>query len=540
MLGENESTIYGIANFTIGSGAVSYKVDKYAPTIDNLVVKVGNVTVATRSNVSGSDSGSYTKSITFSDAELTKIYNAMSKVSKATFLFTITSYIDGANIGSTSATAIGTLPSTMKPNLTKLSLVENVSGIATKFGGFVKNKSKLNYTYTFTLAAGSTISSYNLTIDGSTYTSSSGTTNAIKSSGEVSYSAYVVDSRGRKSNVLTDTISVLNYSNPQISKFNVIRCDASGVENSEGAYAKYEVNASISSVNNKNDKSFIIDYKLQTDSEWTTWKTYSSGYTLNETSSVLEISVDDAYHFRVRAIDYFNSSNPSSKIQPLSSAFTLMDILEDGTGLAFGKVAKDSNTFDIGFDKTNLSKTVFVGGQDDPNEKNIYFPNLDDSQYPHNSKIYGGNATSPVAIGMWDSNNALPIFQYFDGTDYRFKFGDGIKLRLGDYAIDAILVKASASLTGRIHYKEGLLIQWGTTSIAGGASEPTSQSITFPIAYDTLPFVVESLVSTVPGTTVLGSAHGSDSVSGTTLYVTRTNTANTSLRWFAIGFKENE
>lgn len=537
MLGGNESTIYGIENFTIGSGAVSYKIDKYAPTTDNLVVKVGNVTVATRSNITGDAVNTLTRTITFSAAELTKIYNAMSKVSKATFLFTITSYVDGANIGSTSATAIGTLPSSMKPTLTKLNLTENVSDIATKFGGFVKNKSKLDYSYTFTLAEGSTISSYNLTIDGSTYTSSKGTTNTLKNSGTVNYSAYVVDSRGRKSDTLTGSISVLDYTIPQIPTFNVVRCDAEGNENNEGLYAKYTVNASISPVNNKNNKSFIIDYKLQEDSEWITWKTYTAGYTLNETSTVLAIE-DAAYHFRVRAIDYFNTDNPANKIYLLSSTFVLFEFTENLDGIALGKIATESDTFDIGFSKTNLSRVTYVGGQEDPSEKNMYFPNPDDSQYPHNSKVYGGNATSPVAIGMWDSIKALPIFQYFDGEDYRFKFGDDIKLRWGDYAIDAILKKAFASLSGQIHYKEGLLIQWGTISIAGGAGEPTSQEITFPIAYDAIPFVVESLVTTVPGTTVLGSGHGSDSVSGTTLYVTRVNTANTSLRWVTIGFKE--
>lgn len=537
MLGGNESVIYGIENFTIGSGAVTYKIDKYAPTTDNLVVKVGNVTVATRSNVSGSSSNTVTRSITFSAAELEKIYNAMPKVSKATFLFTITSYVDGANIGSTSATAVGTLPSSMKPTLTELNLVENIKDIATKFGGFVKNKSKLDYSYTYTLAKGSTISSYNLTIDGGTYTAAKGTTNALKNSGTVKYSAYVVDSRGRKSDTLTGSIDVLNYNNPQMPTFNVIRCDANGNEDNEGLYAKYIVNASISPVNNKNDKSFIIDYKLQDSGTWTTWKTYTAGYTLNETSAVIPIE-DEAYHFRIRANDYFNKDGAINKIYLLPSSFVLFEFTENLDGIAVGKTATESDAFDIGFSKTNLSRVVYVGGQENPSEKNMYFPNPDDSQYPHNSKVYGGNATSPVALGMWDTNKALPIFQYFDGEDYRFKFGDGIKLRWGEYAIDAILAKAFASLTGRIHYKEGLLVQWGTTSIAGGAGEPTSQEITFPIDYDTIPFVVESLVSTVPGTIVLGSGHGSDSVSGTTLYVNRVNTANTSLRWVAIGFKE--
>lgn len=535
MLGGNESLIYGIENFTIGSGAVSYKIDKYTEATDNLVVKVGNVTVATRNNVSGTTSNTVTRSITFSADELAKIYAAMSKVSKATFLFTITSYVNGAKLGSTSTTAIGTLPSSMKPSVNSISLTENVSGIGTQFGAFLKNISKLNYAFNTTAPTGATIASYHLTIDKNVYTDKQGITNVIKNSGTLEYSAYVVDSRGRKSNVFKGTINVLAYSIPQISLFNVIRCDASGNENNEGLYAKYTVNASISPVNNKNTKSFVIDYKKIEDTNWTVWKTYTSGYTLNEVSAVLPIE-DGAYHFRITAKDYFN--NPQNKIYFLPSTYVLFELTELLDGISWGGAGAESDTFSILFGKTILSKITQMGGEDDPSEKNIYFPNPDSSQYPHNTKVYGGNATSPVAAGMWDSLAGLPVYQYFDGEDYRFKFGDGIKLRWGEFDIEAIMQKAFASLSGQIHYKEGLLVQWGTISIAGGAGEPTSQEITFPIAYDAIPFVVESLVSTVPGTIVLGSGHGSDSTTGTTLYVNRTNTANTSLRWLAIGFKE--
>jgi len=286
MLGGNESTIYGIENFTIGSGAVTYKIDKYTEATDNLVVKVGNVTVATRNNVSGSTSNTVTRTITFSAAELTKIYNAMSKVSKATFLFTITSYVDGAKLGSTSATAIGTLPSTMKPKVNSIALTDNSSDVAEQFGAFLKNVSKLDYLLDATAPAGATIASYHFTIDKNVYTGKEGTTNVIKNSGTLKYSGYVVDSRGRKSDVLEDEIEVLDYSIPQISLFRVIRCDEEGNENNEGLYAKYTVNASISPVNNKNTKSFVIDYKKLEDNEWTVWKTYNAGYTLNETSAV--------------------------------------------------------------------------------------------------------------------------------------------------------------------------------------------------------------------------------------------------------------
>lgn len=535
MLLSNASLIYGIEDFTIGSGAVTYTVDKYTDSTDNLTIKVGNVTVATRSNVTGSSVGELKRTITFSSAELTKIYNAMSKVSKASFLFTITSYVDGANIGSTNTTAIGTLPTTMKPKLTKVNLAENVTDISTKFGGFVKNKSKLNYSYTTTPATGSTISSYHLTIDGNVYKDKTGTTNVIKTSGTVKYSAYVVDSRGRKSDTFDGSITVLDYNIPQIPTFKVIRCNAQGVETNEGLYAKYTVNASISSVNNKNNKSFVIDYKKEEDNTWTTWKTYTAGYSLNETSVVLKIT-DVAYHFRITATDYFN--DPQNKIFRLPSTYVLFELTEDIDGISWGAIGAESDTFTIGFGKTKLSKSTYVGGTQEAAEKNVYFPNPQDSQYPHNSKVYGGNATSPVAIGMYDSNKGLPIYQYFDGNEYRFKFGDGITLRWGNYDIEAILAKAFASLSGQIHYKEGLLVQWGTISIAGGNGEATSQEITFPIEYTSIPFVVESVVTTVPGTIVLGSGHGGDSISGTTLYVNRINTANTSLRWISIGFKE--
>lgn len=538
MLGGNESYIYGISNFTIGSGAITYKVDKYTSATDNLTVKIGSTTIATRTNVTGDEVNTLTRTITFSSAELTKIYNAMPKVTKATFSFVLTSTIDGETIGTTTATATGTLPSTIVPKLTSISLTENISGISTKFGGFVKNKSKLNYSYSITNAQGSTISSYNLVIDGKTYTAKSGVTSTITTSGTLSYNAYVIDTRGRKSNVLTGTISVLDYENPKITTFQVIRCDAEGNENNEGEYAKYTINASISPVNNKNDKLIIIDYKKQTTDDWTTWKSYG-GYSLNETSAVLKITIDDAYHFRVTLTDYFNVDNPATKIQPLSSAFTLMDILEDGTGLAFGKVATESNTLDIGFEKTNLSRTSYVGGQEDPNEKNMYFPNPDDSAYPHNSKVYGGSATSPVAIGMWDSIAGLPIFQYFDGDDYRLKFGEGITLRHGEYDVESVVQKVVSNASGRIHYKNGLLIQWGSVNITpSAANTPTSASLTFPIAYDYTPSIKVSSSTLVIGTSVLGVTHASDNASGTDLYVTRTNTTSTGVRWLAIGFKE--
>lgn len=534
----NASTIYDISNFTIGSTPISFTIQKYAATNDNLTVKIGNTVIATRNKITNDDEvTSLTRSITFSTAELTKIYNAMPKVTKATFTFTIESFIDGESIGSTSTTATGTLPSTIVPNLTAISLVESISGIATKFGGYVKNKSKINYSYSVTPATGTTISSYSLTIDSITYTKSSGNTNTLKNSGTINYSAYVIDSRGRKSNTKSGSITVLDYTAPQISTFKVVRCDASGNEINEGLYAKYTVNASISPVNNKNDKSFVIEYKPD-GASWTTWKTYNTGYSLAETSGVKQIG-EESCQFRITVKDYFNQDDPVIKTYALSSTFVLFELTEALDGIAWGKTAEESGVFDIGFKKTYISDNAYMGGDSrNDNEKNIYFRSTENGQYKHNTKVYGGNGTSPVAMGMWDAAASLPIYQYFDGDDYRLKFGEGIKLRWGDYDIEAILAKTFGTATGRIHYKNGLLIQWGTVTITPVANTPTSSPITFPIAFDSSPSIHVSALSTVAGTSVLGIGHSSDTATGTDLYVTRTNTTGTVVRWLAVGFKE--
>ena len=138
---------------------------------------------------------------------------------------------------------------------------------------------------------------------------------------------------------------------------------------------------------------------------------------------------------------------------------------------------------------------------------------------------------------MWDTNKASPIFQYFDGSDYRLKFGDEIKLRHGEYDIESVIKKSAANTTGSIHLKSGLLIQWGSETITPVANTPTSTTITFSTSYDYTPYIGVSALSTVVGTSVLGYGHSSDSKTGTTLYVTRTNTTDTVIRWLAVGFK---
>ena len=264
----------------------------------------------------------------------------------------------------------------------------------------------------------------------------------------------------------------------------------------------------------------------------------SNVYSLQETGTPVEIN-EDSWQFKVMLFDYFNpEENPVNKIYDLSSSFMFFETTENLDGIAWGKTADESGVFDIGFEKTYISDNAYMGGdRRNDNEKNIYFRSTENGQYQHNTKVYGGNGTSPVAMGMWDAKASLPIYQYYDG-DYRLKFGENMKLKWGDNDVEALITKTFGTATGRIHYRSGLLIQWGTASITPVANTPTASPITFPIEYDSSPDIQVSVLSTVSGTTVLGYGHSNDTPSGTDLYVTRTNTTATILRWFSIGFKE--
>ena len=93
-----------------------------------------------------------------------------------------------------------------------------------------------------------------------------------------------------------------------------------------------------------------------------------------------------------------------------------MSVLRRGLGVAFGKKAEYENTFEIGYENTYASKYIFMGGdKKDNTQKRIWFNSPDDGEHPHNAYIYGGENSSPFALGLYDHANGLRILSYRDG-----------------------------------------------------------------------------------------------------------------------------
>lgn len=524
------SVLGSISAFTIGN-AITIPITKYSSSFtDTLTISVAGTTIKTVSSITNN------ASVTFTSTELNNIYAKLPSATSGTFTFKLTTKSGSTTIGTSTKTVKGTISSTIKPSISSVSLVEGTSGLAAAFGAYIQNKSKINGTVNATAGSGSSIESYKITINGATYTSRTFTTGILKTSGSNSYSVTVTDKRGRTAST-SGTFTVTAYTVPTITNFSVVRSNSNGTLNAEGSYAKINATATISSLNSKNTKSFVLQYKLKSATTWTNLETYTAGYTYTIANKIVpNINVDNPYDFRVVATDYFGTVN--SKIIALSTAYTILDIKSNGKGIAFGKVSTTDNVLDVGFSRTNLSTNTFMHGDyTSDSEKKINFNNPTNATNHHDVYIYGANGSSTASIGIYDRAKNRSVFSYRSSTN-EFVFNQSLKLLAGSNNIESVITKVFSSATGRYRTSTGLLIQWGSVSITPVPNTPTGVSITFPIAYDVTPDIQVSVVSAAPYTNVLGYSHSNDSATGTTLNVTRINTVATVLRWFAVGFKE--
>lgn len=244
-------------------------------------------------------------------------------------------YSGSTYIGTASSTFTIYVPSSVVPIISSVSLSEAMSGIYSQFNAYIQGKSKISGVVKASGAYGSTIKTYSISINGANYTNSSFTTDFLTTSGNNSCSVTVTDTRNRATSK-TLTFEVVPYSSPAINSFTVSRCNTDGIPNDEGDCARYVVSADITSVEDKNTKSFKIMYKKLKETSWITLNLSDDQYSLNKTQVIQNIDTESEYNFKAVATDYFSSAEYSHN---LSTAYTLMDFNRSGKGMAIGKVS---------------------------------------------------------------------------------------------------------------------------------------------------------------------------------------------------------
>lgn len=484
--------------------------------------------------------GSYSKTTTgvgtsTSYAIPTSWLNAMPNATSGTAKVTVTTYSGSTKIGSAVSKSFTlTVPSTVVPSISAVTLSEAVSGLSAQFGGYVQNKSKLAVKITAAGAYSSTIKAYKTTIQGANYTAASFTSGILKNSGTSTVTITVTDSRGRTAST-TRSLTVIAYAPPKINTFTAIRADGLGNANDSGTMALVRVKFSVSAVNNKNAKSYVVEYRPKASD---TWEQAQDGSVYAFDSNMLlniGLDTDTSYDLRLTLTDFFGSTTASTDV---ATAFTLMDFNASGKGLAFGKVSEEENGMEIDM-PLSIQQYVYMGGrQKNDEEKDIYFQTTEDAANVHNCKLYGASGSSVTSIGCWDTARSHGIWRYLSSTqnmviDANCKF---TRANGGDEFISSGDV-THGNRTGRVQFSNGLLLQWGNVTITPVANTPTAKAVTFPVAYTDAPVVMTTAYTTVPGTSVTGNAAANITTSGFDAYVTRTGTTNTGVMWFAIGYK---
>lgn len=328
-------------------------------------------------------------------------------------------------VGEKSVSFRANIPSSVVPSASFGSPSE-AGDTPSSWGVYVKSKSKVRLTLTGSGAYGSNITNYKITGNGYTYTTSTIVSNYLTSSGSISFSGLVTDSRGRQKSATAVTISVEDYTNPTISTAQVQRCDIDGNIDSNGEYCYISYGASISSCanHNKENAHYKVGYRVHNTGSYTdipltsnvnsysaSGMLYTDGIYEADRGSGTKVQFSNlaTYDIQFYVDDTFNTNGITS-LKSLDTGFDLMNFNASGKAMAIGKVSEagdneelfevgvptkidDDTTIDGYLRVKNNGNTLIIGDQ---NTYYTHFYNTEDKAFHFNKNVrvqgnvYGG------------------------------------------------------------------------------------------------------------------------------------------------------
>ena len=293
-----------------------------------------------------------------------------------------------------------TIPASVKPSC-MVSISES-TGYSTKYGGYIQGQSKLSVAISATLSYNSPIISYAASVNGASYNKASFTTEVLLSSGLNKISASVTDQRNRSGSV-EKSFDVLAYDKPAISHLAVKRCNSDGTENNRGEFAKVVFSYSITSLDSKNSVECVIKYKKSSETEYTsqTITSLADVYEATEKEFVFAADSGSSFDVTLEVTDDFATSSRSTSV---STGFTIMNWLASGLGMAIGKVAELSETFEVAWN-AKFHKDISVEGKATANGDSYFNGGMYDK---YGMQIQNGLALNDTeSAGTLDPNTCL-------------------------------------------------------------------------------------------------------------------------------------
>lgn len=338
--------------------------------LHDIVVKHGSITIKTLTG-----QGTPT-SISLTSAEWTSVYNLTKTVTSFNLAIQVTTKLSGAVIGTNTANATINYPGTIIPKVGSVTVSDSNTTVSSVVGTGVFLKLLSNLTVKMNSiegAKGSTISEYELIINGTNYGTASRTFKP-SASGAYAVSARVKDSRGRWSAKKTLNFSVTDYSRPSIANYNVDRSNSAGTLDAVGTYSKHTGSLSVKSLIIGGAQKNQLRYKIDKVSGSTVTNILTTQTVAGITKAISHVlgtySIEAAQKFRVTAYDKFNEAVTADFTLPTARVpFTLSkygigiggiyDNNDSATAQVFGDLKMKRGTIITGTDPLNVDT---VGG----------------------------------------------------------------------------------------------------------------------------------------------------------------------------------
>lgn len=457
----------------------------------------------------------------------------------ATITIRCVTYNGSSQVGAATKSVKLSVPASVKPSVSSVTLTEAESGLNAKFGAYIQGQSKISGTVNTTTAYGSAIASYRVEINGAVYTARTFTTAVLKSSGSQSVKVTVTDRRGRTSNAYTATFSVLAYTPPNITSFQVVRYKDANTQSDDGTYIKVFISGTVAGLSNKNTIALKYKYRLASGTTYTeTAVTTVTNYAFSYESGLLSgFNANSSYIFEAELTDYFDTAIAAFT---LPTAFATMDILADGTGVAFGKVAETQDCLDVGFTRVNSGRYIYMSPNNDY-QKRIFFTNTvaatdaANGVFKHNAYLYGGQSSSEISMGVFDPQNNLRAWAYMQNRKRLYTEAEIFEWK--GKSVDRVIESTNSDNATSVRvWGDGYCEICGKTDVTPTANTPTRQAITFPKTFLKVPNIQVTAHSSVIGKEVLGVSFSNPLRTGCDLLVYRTNTTGTTVYWCARGY----
>lgn len=580
----------------IGSKSVSFTVGYYgASTFTLSGGSIGSsVTATITRNYSGfthqvywkfSGQSSYTSASSSAGTSLTwtppasTLYALIPSTTKGTLTVLVKTYYGNTKIGSDATKTLTlSVPSSVVPSLTSVSVSEGNSTVASLIGAYTQSKSKLKVSINGASAGtGSSISAYSITVKDSagktlsTINASSGTSGTITSSGTITITGKVTDKRGRTASKSV-TVTMLAYTAPTISGVSVTRSTDTTALVKGTLNAKSLIVGSIE----KNSIKYKIGYKKIADTSYTYVTGTSASLALALSKTISGLDAASSYDVIVYGGDVFGYTSIYVPIT-ISTAKVPFDFDVKNGKLGVGKII-ERGTLDVkGHSYTGgnqyVDGLIYTGGKSEVGDGvsgcllggsgnlelvgpvpyiDFHYNNSTDdystriisdmaerllctSYFYANKSIYtygdyvGINRdTSTYGAGIYSDRSSYAAF-YLDGAS-----GWVSMLKLfASYAQfnKALRVEGDLMPMSRIY---GKAIRSGQVAIMSIANKYASLTVTFPEAMAKSPYVQVTAGTTEVGNTVKGVGFASASSTQVNIILYRTNAVNTRVDWLAI------